>query len=120
MVRGGPGQLGAGYEAGVQAAMAHPGNIVITRNMPEKNATQLLEFNRLPYIQKRAELRQMGYSINLPQYELTVQRANQQRNAIRQLAITRWEIPEDGRISELTWAANLQQAAQDGVEEQED
>jgi hypothetical protein len=62
----------------------------------------------------------MGYSIRLPQYEFTVDHANQQRRAITRLAIARWKIPEDGRISEPTWSANLHQAAQDGVEADED
>jgi hypothetical protein len=119
MVRGGKGQLGNGYSL-ARADMAHPGNIIITRNMLEKNAAQRSEFNGLPYAQKRAELKEMGYSIRLPQYEFTVDHANQQRRAITRLAIARWKIPEDGRISEPTWSANLHQAAQDGVEADED
>jgi hypothetical protein len=88
--------------------------------MPEWNAGERKDFNALPYGQKRVELRTMGYSLPLPNTDLTARWAENQRNAIRNLVISRWEIPDDGRIAEPTWSAGMRQDVEDSNEEDED
>jgi len=119
MVPGGRGNLPQGYNL-QRDTMNHPGNIIITRKMPEWNAGERKDFNALPYGQKRVELRTMGYSLPLPNTDLTARWAENQRNAIRNLVISRWEIPDDGRIAEPTWSAGMRQDVEDSNEEDED
>ena len=118
MVKSGRGPLGEGYDL-TRADMSHPGNIVITLGMPEMTTAQRQNFNALPYPQKRDQLMDIGYSIDLPRNVLTKDWADQKRNAITKLAITRWAIPDDGRISQPTWPNNVHQEFQGPVEDED-
>jgi hypothetical protein len=118
LVKRGRGKLPAGYKLD-RDDMDHPGNIVITQTMAEMDINKRNDFNDLSYLEKRSQLKKIGYIVSLPQGELTTKWAENQKASIRRLAISRWSIPEDGRISEATWSSQIEQVFEDSAEEQD-
>jgi hypothetical protein len=98
--------------------MDHPGNIVITRRIA--NIGHLAAFDSLPYAERRRSLEEHGYKVELPITQLTAAWARRQRGSIKDLAITRWGIPENGLITKETWPRDIQLVFEDLPEDPED
>jgi hypothetical protein len=100
----GKGQLPNGFDNDLRKHMNHPGNIVITRELQGKITPEDRKaFNRLPYLHKLPELRKIGYNVPLPNTELIAKWADALQEKILKFSVSRWSIPEDGKIIQPTW-----------------
>jgi hypothetical protein len=98
------GRLPHGFDNDLRKHMNHPGNIVITRQMPARiTPDDRKRFNGLPYHSKVQELQKIGYNASLPKSELTTTWADNLQEQILQFSISRWNFPENGRINQPTW-----------------